>query len=178
MAKFALFPVLLIAGCLVAGCYGALHNQISYTVSPDYFHAYKFQQFGIPEDLRGRIGASIVGWRASWWMGFFIGIPVLVVGSIVPGWRGYLSRSLVAFAVVAGTALLVGLGALVYASITISEASLPLHWYPDGVADKAAFARAGAMHNFSYLGGFLGIVTGSLYSIVTRVRLSRRGNRT
>lgn len=170
MGKVALLPVLLVAACLTAGLYGALHNQISYSVSPDYFHAFKFHQFGIPEQLRGRVGASIVGWHASWWMGLFIGVPVLLVGLILPGWKVYLSRCLIAFAVVAGTALLVGLGALACAYVTISEATLPGYWYPEQVADKVAFARAGTMHNFSYLGGFLGIVTGSLYLIVERVR--------
>jgi hypothetical protein len=125
MKKLALFPVLLLATCLTAGVYGVVHNQISYTVSPDYFLAFKFYQFGIPDELRGRIGASIVGWYASWWMGLVIGVPVLLVGLILPGWKSYLSRSLVAFAVVAGTALAVGLAALVYASFTVTESSLP-----------------------------------------------------
>jgi hypothetical protein len=30
------------------------------------------------------------------------------------------------------------------------------------------------MHNFSYLGGFIGIITGSLYLIVERVRRTGR----
>ena len=64
MAKLALFPVLLAAACIVAGVYGALHNQISYSVSPEYFFAFKFHQFGIPEHLQNRIGASIVGCTA------------------------------------------------------------------------------------------------------------------
>jgi len=80
MAKIALFPLL-----MIAGLYGALHNQISYTVSPDYVHAFKFQQFDISENLQGRVGASIVGWYASWWMGLLIGVPVLLVGLILPG---------------------------------------------------------------------------------------------
>lgn len=174
MAKLALFPILLVAACLVAGLYGALHNQISYTVSPEYFHAYKFDQFGIPEYLRGRIGASLVGWYASWWMGFLIGVPVLIVGLILPGWKLYLSRCLLAYVVVAGTALVVGLGALVFASFTITPSSPAGYWYPNGVADTAAFARAGTMHNFSYLGGFLGIITGALYLIVERLRRTSR----
>ena len=172
--KLALFPLMLIAGCLVAGLYGALHNQMSYTVSPDYFHALKFDQFGIPTNLRGRIGASVVGWHASWWMGLLIGLPLSIVGLILPGWRAYLRCCLRAFAVVALTALVVGLMALVYASLTISDESPPRYWYPAGVADEAAFARAGTMHDFSYLGGFLGILTGSLYLIVERVRLAGR----
>jgi hypothetical protein len=173
--KVALFPVLLVAACLVAGLYGALHNQASYTVSPDYFHAYKFHQFGLADGLRGRVGASVVGWRASWWMGLLIGVPVLIVGLITPGWKAYLGRCLVAFAVVAGTALLVGLGALVWACFTVSEASPSGRWCPAHVADRLAFQRAATMHDYSYLGGFLGIVTGSLYLIVARLRQALRG---
>src|SRR5262245_8551818 len=101
LPKMILAPVLLVAACVVAGLYGMLHNQISYSVSPDYFHAFKFIQFRIPEDLQNRLGASVVGWHASWWMGLIIGIPVLLIALILPGWRAYLSGSLMAFAVVA-----------------------------------------------------------------------------
>src|SRR5258708_14664894 len=90
MLKLALLPLLLVSGCLIAGSYGALHNQISYTVSPEYFHAFKFGQFGIPNELRGRVGAAIVGWRASWWMGLIIGMPILLVGLTLPGCKAYL----------------------------------------------------------------------------------------
>jgi MFS family permease len=173
VAKIALFPVLLIAACVIAGLYGALHDQISYTVSPDYYYGFKFHQFDIPENLQGRIGAAIVGWYASWWMGIFIGVPILIVGLILPGWRMYLKYCLMALAVVAATALLVGLGALVYASLTITETSLPRYWYPGQIADKVAFARAGTMHNFSYLGGFLGIITGSVYLVLVRAHQLR-----
>ncbi len=159
MGKAVLFPVLLVAACLVAGLYGAAHDQISYTVSPDYFHAFKFQQFLVPESLHNRLGAAFVGWLASWWMGFLIGVPVLLVGLMLPDARTYLVQSLVAFAVVAGTALAVGLGALLWAACTLSD----------------SFAMAGTMHDFSYLGGSLGILTASAYLVWTRVRLRSAG---
>jgi hypothetical protein len=108
-------------------------------------------------------------------MGLFIGVPVLLVGLILLGWRVYLSRCLIAFAVVAGTTLLVGLGGLVYGCLTITASSLPDYWYPYQVVDRVAFARAGTMHNFSYQGGFFGIITGSLYLIVERLRRTNRG---
>ena len=173
MSKFALFPPLLVAGCVISGLYGALHDQISYTVSPDYFHAFKFSQFQIPDGLHNRVGAALVGLAATWWMGLLIGLPVLLVGLAMPDARTYLSRSLIAFAVVAGTALAVGLGALAWASVAVTESNLPAFRYPVGVADRVAFARVGVMHNFSYLGGLLGVVTGSLYLIVARIRLAR-----
>jgi hypothetical protein len=31
--------------CLIAGAYGALHNQISYSVASEYFQQFKFIQF-------------------------------------------------------------------------------------------------------------------------------------
>ena len=177
MAKIALLPVLLFAGCLIAGAYGAVHDQVSYTVSPDYFHSFKFIQFSIPPSLQNRTGAALVGWGATWWMGLIIGVPVLTIGLTLPDARTYWTRSLVAFAVVAATALLVGFGALAYATATIDAAHLPDYWYPDGVADQVAFGRVGTMHNFGYLGGFLGIITGSAYLLVERWRLARRAAR-
>lgn len=174
MAKVALLPVLLLAGCMIAGVYGALHDQVSYTVSPDYFHAFKFIQFNIPPNLQDRTGAALVGWGATWWMGLIIGVPVLAIGLTLPDARTYATRSLVAFAVVAATALLVGGGALAYATLTIDAAHLPDYWYPDEAVDRVAFARVGTMHNFGYLGGLLGIVTASTYLLVERDRLARR----
>jgi hypothetical protein len=88
--KVLLLPVLYALALVVAGCYGALHNQISYTVAPTYFHGHKFVQFGIPPEYHNRIGAALV-------------------------------------------------------------------------ADP--FHHAGHMHNFSYIGGFLAILTCSAYMI-------------
>jgi hypothetical protein len=177
MIKLALVPFLLFAACLMAGLYGAVHNQISYTVSPEYFHAFKFRQFEIPAEHHDRLGAAIVGWEASWWMGFIIAVPLLIVGLIIPGWQNYLRCSLLAFAVAAGTALVFGLGALVFAILTIDTIDathLPPYWYPESLKRPVTFAWAGSMHNASYLGGFLGIVTGLLSLIVVQSRAARR----
>jgi hypothetical protein len=175
MAKLALFPLLLIAGCVVSGLYGALHDQISYSVSPDYFHAFKFYQFDIPERLQNRLGAGLVGWLASWWMGVFIGMPVLLAGLIMPDARTYARKSLVAFGVVAATALAFGLGALAYAHFSIDESAVRGYTFPPDVADPVAFARVGTMHAFSYLGGLVGIITAVIYLVVARVRMARGG---
>lgn len=172
MIKLALAPLLIAVACLVAGIYGAIHNQVSYTVSPDYFHAFKFEQFSIPESLQNRFGASLVGWRASWWMGIFIGTPLVLVAMVIPGWRRYLLTTLKSFAVVAATALACGLGALLYGYFAISEYSISQSWFPDGVVDEVAFERAGTMHNFSYLGGAFGILTGCIYVAVVRVQIA------
>jgi hypothetical protein len=171
LARLACAPLLLLLGCAISGIYGALHDQISYTASPDYFHAFKFHQFRIPPDQHNRLGAAIVGWKATWWMGVVIGVPLLTAGLLLTRtWREFVSRSLIAFGVVATTALVIGLAALAGAAATISETRLPGFWFPDEPIDKVAFARVGVMHNFSYLGGFLGILTGVIYLAIARFR--------
>lgn len=176
MAKLSLVPLLLAVGCVVAGLYGALHDQVSFTVSPDYFFAFKFYQFDIPAQLQNRLGAGLVGFLATWWMGVIIGIPILAMGLLFSDSRSYARHCLAAFAVVAATALVVGLGALATAWLTLTADNLPAVWYPEGVQDRVAFARVGVMHNFSYLGGFLGILTGLAYLAGARWRQLKTGS--
>lgn len=156
--KAVLFPALLCLGCILCGVYGAVHNQISYTVSPDFFHFQLFDLFDTPEALRNRLGASLVGWQGTWWMGFFVCTPVLLVGLILPGPMVYLTRCLMAFAIITATALFVGMTAMAYA---VSHPEV-----------CGRFDCAGVMHNFSYLGGFLGIFTGSAFLIWERARIA------
>jgi hypothetical protein len=170
MAKLLVAPLLLVLGCLIAGVYGALHDQVSFTASPDYFFAFKFHQFQIPLHLQNRVGAAIVGFLATWWMGVLIGVPLLTAGLVFPDARSYARHCLMAYAVVAVTALVFGLGALAVASFKINAHNLPPFHYPAGVQDPVAFARVGVMHNVSYLGGFLGILTGLSYLAIARRR--------
>lgn len=158
--KLTFFPVLLVAACVFSAAYGALHNQISYTVSPEFFFSYQFGPFDIPMGQWNRVGATLVGIYSAWWMGLIIGPPVLLVGLILSDWKAYLKHTLIAFGVVTGTALLVGLVAL-----TVARFSSPSSEY-----------WASAMHDYGYLGGCLGIVTGSLY-LVSEWARQRKMNR-
>lgn len=48
-----------------AAVFGALHNQISFTIGASYFYDVKFAQFGIDPIVQNRISASIVGALAA-----------------------------------------------------------------------------------------------------------------
>ena len=163
MVKLALVPVLFVIACLFAGIYGAVHNQISYTVAPEYFTRYKFHQFRIDEDIPQRIGAAIVGWKAAWWMGIVIGIVLIPMGLLIRGNANYFWGMIRVFGVVAITTLIVGLAALVMAFVVVDAETVgEFTRYGNEIVDDAAFARAGTMHNFSYLGGLIGIITGAV----------------
>jgi hypothetical protein len=160
MQRLAMSFGMLFVACLMAGAYGAVHNQISYSVSPDYFHVFKFHQFRIPPVLQNRWGAATVGVEASWWMGILVGIPIILAGRKIPEIKAASRRILFGFVMVIATALAVGLGALGLACAIITPDLISGLRLPEQVSDRVAFARAGVMHDAGYLGGFLGIVTG------------------
>jgi len=163
--------VLLLGAMALCGLFGALHDQISYTVSPEYFTRFKFHQFHLlgpePEPLR----VAVVGVLATWWMGIPIGATLGTIGLSALDARTMLRETLRAFGVVAAVSLAFGLGGLLWGIATFRGASpqIPPGWYlpPGGVQDLAAFLHAGAMHNASYLGGAVG-------TLIAAVLLARR----
>jgi hypothetical protein len=66
--------LLALAGALIAGAFGILHDQITFTISPEYFTRMKFDQFrtadfGFPQ----RIFVAEIGFLATWWVGLIAG---------------------------------------------------------------------------------------------------------
>lgn len=165
MVKLGLMAALLPVACVAAGLYGVLHNQISYTASAEYFEELWFPRFGIPPEHWDRVGAGMVGWRGSWWMGYYIAPAILLFGLRIPGPRAYLLHCTAAFGVAAATAMAVGVLALMYAHVSGGDGRYDELW----LADPAGFARANAMHSAAYAGGFIGILTGIAYVLKVNV---------
>lgn len=68
-----LVQILLVACCgsLFAGIYGILHDQVTYTLAPEYFTRFKFTQFSYANfGLSDRLFVAIIGVLATWWVGF------------------------------------------------------------------------------------------------------------
>ena len=75
MKKILTFFLFIPTAILVAGLFGVLHDQISYSVSNEYFTKFKFLQFHfLNPDVPERIRAAEVGFLASWWMGIPLGV--------------------------------------------------------------------------------------------------------
>lgn len=166
---FRVLQLILMVGlaCLLAGLYGMVHNQVSYSVGPDYFHAFKFIQFRISPELAPRVGAAWVGWQASWWMGVVIGLPIALLSLAIPDGRA-------AWRAFAGIALLVvvltfALGMLSLLADPPME-HIPL---PRGTIDAIGFGRAAMLHDTSYLAGGFGLLVG-LVLMGRKVRHARR----
>ncbi len=59
MNKFIAFLLILLVAPLLGGIYGILHDQLTYTLSEEYYTKFKFIQFGIIHwDIAENIGTG------------------------------------------------------------------------------------------------------------------------
>jgi hypothetical protein len=167
-----LFTVLVfgITGALAAGIYGALHDQVTYSISPEYFTNFKFQLFAYANPgLPARCFVAVIGFLATWRLGAFAGC-VLTVIALARWGRPIRKRPLfTSFGIIIGAAFLAGIigGALGY-----SRRSDPnfqnWHAYADtyGVHDLPAFVNVGYIHNAGYLGGEIGFLLAIILMLI------------
>ncbi|MBC7172239.1 MAG: hypothetical protein H5U40_07440 [Polyangiaceae bacterium] len=155
----------------IAGLFGIVHDQLTYSIAPEYYTRFKFEQFRIAPALAPRVGAAIVGFLATWWVGLLLG-PILVAAGGSHRTASALIRStLTATVVVCGVALAVGVGGLAYGVLVLADSPEALSgWFlPPGLEDARSFIAVGAMHNGTYLGSLVGLGVG--------VVVQRRGSR-
>jgi hypothetical protein len=176
MHKLVFVPLLLVAGCVIAAVAGGVHNLIAYAVCPDFFEQWRFDEMELQPGKRGRTAAALTGAADAWWLGLTFGSPVLACGLTVPGRRRYALHSLLGLLVVAGTALLFGVSALLVALGTVTDSSLHGPWIPPGVSNRVGFAAVTAMRDFATIGGVAGLLVAGLYLLaVGRLRRRRAG---
>ena len=84
MRKFGILSSTIFISIILAGLYGIIHDQITYTISPEYFTKFKYQQFGFEPAWFGghRQTVIIIGFLATWWTGIIIGIGLGSTGLI------------------------------------------------------------------------------------------------
>ena len=153
---------LAVMGALIAGAYGILHDQISYTISPEYFTKLKFEQFhyanfGFPR----RVFVGEVGFLATWWVGFFA--AWFLARLSVPTWsiKKAFQYTLTGFGIVFGSAMAAGIigGVVGYYRRSNSDfTGWQENTVMNGVRDLPAFVNVAYIHNAGYLGALVGLI--------------------
>lgn len=179
--KILILGLIIILTPILAGLYGIIHDQLTYSISDEYFTKFKFYQFelvdegakiGIPE----RQGAAIVGFLATWWTGIPIGIILGFLGLIHNDWKNMFKivfKSLILTLIVA---FVVGLLGLLYGKLFLIKSDLSCWYIPDNLIDREQFILVGSMHNFSYIGGLVGLTFAIIYQIKQRRKIKTGGS--
>ena len=149
-----------ILGALVAGFYGVLHDQVTYSISHEYFTKLKFNQFhAVNFGFPVRVFVSEVGFLATWWVGFFSGWFLARIA--VPAWPPKLAiqKCLAAFLIVF---LLAFAGGGVGCLLGLRHSDDYFNWidlcWSLGVTDTRAFVQVAYIHNAGYIGGGAGLL--------------------
>ena len=180
LRKLGAFALLVLVAPLLAAAFGAAHDQVSYTLAPEYFTRFKFDQFawaGV-RSMPPRVGAAVVGALATWWVGRYVGILVAAAGLRHPSATLMLRGARRAFGVAAAAALVVGLLGFTVAWLAFDPSREYVDWWrPNGIEAPRRFFAAGMMHSGSYLGGALGTLA-AVAQLWRRGRGSRQAGAT
>jgi hypothetical protein len=158
--RIPLLAGVMLAGALIAGLYGAMHDQVTYSIGPEYFTKMKFFQFrwadlGFPP----RVFVSEIGFLASWWVGLIAGWFVARMTVTEESINLALRRAAAAYAIIFGCTVAAAVTAYGLSRLRLAHASDPF-WQEVGrqlqLTDPAAFFSVAYIHNGSYLGGALG----------------------
>ncbi|QMW04256.1 hypothetical protein [Spirosoma foliorum] len=154
----------------MAGIYGIVHDQLTYTISPEYYTKFKFYQFGLMDSddkvlFRNlRIDVAIVGFLATWWMGLLVGLIMGLVGFIHKDAQQMFRITINALFATIFVAFLTSLTGFIYGTLYATDIAVDW-WFPDNLTDRKSFILVGIMHDFSYLGGLMGLLAGIFYSL-------------
>jgi hypothetical protein len=166
--RFALLPDMLgyaVVGSLLAGCYGILHDQVTYSISNEYFTHLKFPQFHYANlGLSHRVFVGEIGFLATWWVGFFG--AWFIARIIVPAFPRTVAfrHSLRGFLIVLAFALASSIGGYVLGIVHGSDYSAWENLTSTlGIVDLPGFVRVAYIHNASYLGGAVGLIAAIIH---------------
>ncbi len=159
-------PVYLLAGAIgaaIAGLYGIVHDQVTYSISEEYFTKLKYGQFRISEveQANPRVAAAKIGFLATWWVGMIAGwmcarFSVLPDGRILP-----LKTVIRQFILIFVVAILFGIGGWLW-GLSQQGGGYAKRWTDWmnalGIENQDAFMTVGSIHNAGYAGALTGLI--------------------
>ena len=152
---------------IIAAVYGIIHDQVTYSISPEYFTKMKFLQFHYADfGFSRRIFVAEVGVLATWWVGLVGGwLMARIVVSAIEGTRRftYMARGI---AIMFAIAIAGSLAGYILGLRRINDPNMD-NWIDYrmalGIGDLKGFVRVAYIHNASYIGGLLGLVAALIY---------------
>jgi hypothetical protein len=175
------FLKIITIGICTASVYGVLHDQLTYTICPEYYTKFKFVQFNLywigenigsgktPEIIpyHPTLAVALVGALATWWVGLFMAIVLGIVGLQIKDHQQKTKKIINAFIIALSITFIAGLIGLIVGKYYLHV--LNTNWYmPDNLVDRNNFITVGSMHNFGYIGAAVGLVVGVIYLMSIR----------
>ena len=167
--KLLILPVILLIAILTASLFGILHDQITYTISPEYYTRFKFSQFGLPllnpDEARNLV--AITGIIATWWVGLILGLffGLTSLASCL-NWIVMLRMSFKAMLLTITITCFAACLGYLYGKFILIRSDKMMNIYD--VEDFESFIIVGSIHTASYIGGFIGLIAGNVLILLNK----------
>ncbi len=178
MRKFAMFFLIILVATAIAAIYGIGHDQLTYSISPEYYTKFKFIQFNLADVVAAqhmtqpRSAVMMVGILATWWMGLYIGILLALITFVFRDADTMFQSAVQALALVLLIAIIGGVTGGLYGHYVLAKGGVDW-WLPEHLVDRSAFITVGTIHNGSYLGGAVGLFFGITFLLIKNYRLRK-----
>ena len=170
MKKLGAFIIIVFISITLAVIYGVTHDFITSRISPEFYTKLTFFNFGILDDYAREFDGNWtfaliwVGFFSTWWFGFLTGVILGIFGLKYRGGQIMLNKSLKSLIIVIGITILFGFIGYAIAELNPSEV-ITNYNFPFEIEQKADFNKVAKIHNFSYIGGIVGLIIGTLNQI-------------
>lgn len=146
-------------GAVAASLFGILHDQVTYTVSPEYFTEFKYHQFSyLPFTQNHVLNITLIGIMGTWWVGLFSGW-FLGRWHLMSGLNDKLHKKIyLSYVIIFSMTLLFTIACYFTYGGSDSESSFITIAHSHGVTDIGGFVTVGYIHNASYLGVLAGVL--------------------
>lgn len=159
------FLLIIFLSIIIASIYGIIHDQITYSISNEYYTLFKFNQFGL-KNIRisnERLKVGIVGFLATWWVGLCLGIIYALISLFLDAKKVF-KVSLKSIIINIFATIIFGFIGFLLGTIFLRAENL--NWFiPPETKNIQDFINVGSIHNFGYIGGVIGLIFGIYYQI-------------
>jgi hypothetical protein len=177
LRQLPLMIALALLAALIAGIYGAVHDQITCSIGPEYFTKLKFHQFawaniGLP--LRWHVAE--IGFLATWWVGAIAGWFFARAAIPAADYTTGIRRVIAAYSILLACAVAGGCLGFLLGRARASDddfSNWDAYLVPLQIAQPARFVWVAYVHNGSYLGGLVGLVAGLVWLAWIKRRKSK-----
>ena len=172
-----LILVALIASA-IAGIYGVINDQITFSISSEYYTKYRFLQYNLVQVegdsriIHPRVLVVLIAFLSTWWFPLISGLIIVIFNLIQNTWKMLLKTSVLAMLISILITVFSAIIGFILGSLIISK--LPKYYFadwcfiPDKLNDYENYITAGTMDVFNSFGGFLGLIVAIFYSYKKR----------
>lgn len=157
--------------CVIAGIYGILYNQFTYTISPEYYSLHLFREYNTDPAEYGseRLAAAVVGFKSSWGTGLLIGCGLALTCFIFDSSLEMKKYRWPAILIVLVTTALMG-----FAGYSLSDAELEQQgvdrYLVNELANPVEYINVRTIDRYSAVGACLGLLLASSFLFTQKAK--------